>query len=47
MVAGQRFYKAEYYHQNYYNLNGREPYCRLVILPKVEKLEKLFKDKLN
>ncbi|SKB34841.1 peptide-methionine (S)-S-oxide reductase MsrA [Daejeonella lutea] len=47
IVPGQVFYKAEDYHQNYYNLNGREPYCRLVILPKVEKLEKVFKDKLK
>ena len=47
IVAAQPFYKAEDYHQNYFNLNGREPYCRLVILPKVEKLEKVFKDKLK
>ncbi len=47
IVAGQTFYKAEDYHQNYYNLNGREPYCRMVIQPKVDKLEKLFKDKLK
>lgn len=47
IVAAGHFYKAEADHQNYYNLNGRQPYCRLVILPKVEKLEKVFKDKLK
>lgn len=41
------FYKAEDYHQNYYNENGSEPYCRYVIQPKVEKFEKVFKEKLK
>jgi peptide-methionine (S)-S-oxide reductase len=41
------FYKAEDYHQNYYNENGDQPYCRLVIQPKVEKFLKVFKDKLK
>ncbi|MCW3083745.1 MAG: peptide methionine sulfoxide reductase [Bacteroidetes bacterium] len=41
------FYKAEDYHQNYYNQNGEEPYCHFVIQPKVEKFRKVFKDKLK
>lgn len=41
------FYKAEDYHQNYYNLNGDQPYCSFVIQPKVEKFKKVFKDKLK
>lgn len=41
------FYKAEDYHQNYYNLNGSAPYCTYVIQPKVEKFKKVFKDKLK
>lgn len=41
------FYVAENYHQNYFKLNGQEPYCRMVIMPKVEKLEKVFKAKLK
>lgn len=41
------FYKAEDYHQNYYNENGSEPYCLFVIQPKVEKFEKVFKDKMK
>ena len=41
------FYVAENYHQDYFFKNGEAPYCRLVILPKMEKLEKLFKAKLK
>lgn len=41
------FYTAENYHQDYYRNNGSAPYCRLVIQPKVEKFEKVFKDKLK
>lgn len=45
--AFKAFYPAEDYHQNYYNQNGSEGYCRFVIQPKVEKFEKVFKDKLK
>lgn len=41
------FYKAESYHQNYYNLNGNAPYCTYVIQPKLEKFKKAFADKLK
>lgn len=41
------FYKAEDYHQNYFNQNGSEPYCRFVIQPKVEKFQKVFRDKMK
>ncbi|MEE9429982.1 MAG: peptide-methionine (S)-S-oxide reductase MsrA [Melioribacteraceae bacterium] len=41
------FYKAENYHQDYYELNKREPYCSFVITPKLEKLKKVFKDRLK
>lgn len=41
------FYKAEDYHQNYYNENGDAPYCTFVIAPKLEKFRKVFKDKLK
>jgi peptide-methionine (S)-S-oxide reductase len=41
------FYKAEDYHQNYFNENGDAPYCSFVIQPQVEKFRKVFKDKLK
>lgn len=41
------FYKAEDYHQNYFNENGQQPYCSFVIKPKVEKFQKVFKEKLK
>jgi peptide-methionine (S)-S-oxide reductase len=41
------FYPAESYHQNYYNNNGAQSYCAFVIKPKVEKFQKVFKDKLK
>ena len=47
IVPFKAFYKAEDYHQNYYNQNSGQPYCRYVIQPKVEKFRKVFKDKLK
>jgi len=43
IVPLQKFYKAEDYHQNYYNDNPNQGYCQFVIRPKVEKLEKKLK----
>lgn len=43
----KNFYVAENYHQDYYNRNGNQPYCYFVIRPKLEKFEKVFKDKLK
>jgi len=43
----KNFYPAEDYHQNYYNDNGDQPYCNFVIRPKLEKFEKVFKDKIK
>jgi methionine-S-sulfoxide reductase len=41
------FYKAEDYHQNYYENNKSQPYCQMVIQPKIEKFEKIFKARLK
>jgi peptide-methionine (S)-S-oxide reductase len=41
------FYKAEDYHQNYYNLNPSASYCSYVIQPKLEKFKKVFSEKLK
>ena len=41
------YYEEEGYHQNYFNQNGNESYCQYVIQPKVEKFEKIFKDKMK
>lgn len=41
------FYKAEEYHQNYYNENGSQPYCVFVVKPKLDKFIKVFADKLK
>lgn len=41
------FYVAENYHQNYFNDNKQQPYCQIVIKPKMEKFNKVFKEILK
>ena len=41
------FYSAEAYHQEYFENNPNQGYCRLVITPKLEKFEKIFNEKLK
>jgi peptide-methionine (S)-S-oxide reductase len=43
----KKFYAAEKYHQNYYEQNPNQGYCTFVITPKLDKFEKVFKDKLK
>jgi len=43
----KKFYPAEDYHQNYFAENGRQPYCRAVVAPKVDKVRKVFANKLK
>lgn len=47
VAAASEFYKAEDYHQAYYELNGEAPYCRAVILPKMKKLNTGFQHLLK
>ena len=42
-----KFYKAEEFHQNYYDENGSQPYCVFVVKPKLDKFKKVFADKLK
>jgi len=46
VVPFSAFYKAEDYHQAYYENNLNAPYCQIIIAPKVEKLLKQFNDKV-
>jgi len=47
IVPFKTFYEAEDYHQEYFDLNPDQPYCTYVIKPKMEKLRKVFADKLK
>ena len=47
IVPFENFYSAEDYHQDYYNKNTEANYCQIVINPKIEKVRKLFSDKLK
>ena len=42
VTAFSEFYPAEDYHDQYYAIHKDQPYCRLIIAPKIEKLEKRF-----
>jgi peptide methionine sulfoxide reductase MsrA len=41
------FYSAENYHQDYFQNNENQPYCRYVIQPKMEKFKKVFEKYLE
>ncbi|MDA3614604.1 peptide-methionine (S)-S-oxide reductase MsrA [Polluticaenibacter yanchengensis] len=48
VTAASEFYNAEDYHQDYYNILGsKNGYCQMVVKPKIEKFQKVFKDKLK
>jgi len=43
----EKFYPSEDYHDDYFETHGHEPYCSLVVAPKVEKFKKEFGDRLS
>jgi peptide-methionine (S)-S-oxide reductase len=47
ITAFTNFYKAEDYHQQYFELHGEQPYCRIMITPKLEKFKKRFSEFVN
>ena len=47
LVPFERFYPAEAYHQEYYRRNASQPYCQVVIAPKVAKFRKHFLERLT
>jgi peptide-methionine (S)-S-oxide reductase len=46
VVPFTKFYPAEQYHQDYYSQNPNQPYCQIVIAPKVAKFRKAYLDRL-
>lgn len=47
VISLDKFFTAEEYHQNYYQKNIDQPYCTFVIVPKLEKLQKKFRNLLK
>jgi len=47
LVPFTEFYKAEAYHQNYFKNNPNQPYCQVIVAPKVAKFRKQYFDKLS
>jgi peptide-methionine (S)-S-oxide reductase len=47
VTGATRFYPAEDYHQEYFRKNPYQPYCQVVVSPKVAKLRKSFATKLK
>ncbi len=47
IVPADTFYAAENYHQNYFNSNSQQPYCQLVINPKLKKFKEQYSGMLK
>jgi peptide-methionine (S)-S-oxide reductase len=47
LVPFSAFYKAEDYHQDYFKKNPGQPYCRVVIAPKIAKMRKHYHERLK
>jgi len=47
VVALERFYAAEEYHQGYFRKNPQQPYCRVIVAPKLAKFRSVWQAKLK
>ena len=47
VAPSKEFYKAEDYHQEYFEKNQRLPYCQVVIAPKIVELREYYREKLK
>lgn len=47
VVPAQTFYSAEEYHQDYFSKNSYQPYCQIVIDPKIRKLLQQFQSEIK
>ncbi len=47
ITAASVYWQAEDYHQDYYEMNPNDRYCQAVAQPKIDKVRKVFKDKLK
>src|SRR3972149_1241241 len=47
VAPAEKFYVAEDYHQEYFANNGSQPYCQMVVAPKVAKFRKKFAAKIK
>ena len=41
IVPFEKFWSAEKYHQNYFEINPNQPYCSAVVGPKVAKFKNI------
>lgn len=47
VTPASTFYEAEDYHHDYYDSNNTQPYCQVIIHPKLRKLQSLYSNKLK
>ncbi|HEX8138435.1 MAG TPA: peptide-methionine (S)-S-oxide reductase MsrA [Pyrinomonadaceae bacterium] len=47
VAPAEAFYEAEDYHQEYFRSNAAQPYCRMVVAPKVAKFRQYYREKLK
>lgn len=47
VLPAPRFWPAEAYHQDYFENNPHQPYCAVVVAPKIAKLRKRFSDRIK